>query len=157
MKLAFYKAFGPSATILDNLIGIFSFGLYSHVEIIFVDGQSFSISPRDKGARFKRINYNPKHWKIIDILVTSDEEEVIRHWCQKLLGKKYDYSGALTSIAPVCIQDSNKLFCSEAVINVFHNAKIPIKTALAVKKKYHKIIGDGCKYSPSRLYKEISV
>lgn len=142
MKIAFYKAFCKNSTILDNLVGIFSMGPYSHVELVFSSGLSFSISPRENSARFKYIDFNPDHWEIIDIRVTDTQEEYLMDLARLCEGKKYDYIGALASITPVCIQKTNKVFCSELCVNLLNKAGI------------HRL-NDGCRYSPSKYANEI--
>lgn len=140
MKLWFYKSDCKSAKMLDKVIGIFSY--YSHVEVQFSDGMSFSSSPRDGGCRFKQIEYNPEHWDIVEVEIHPQKEIMIRNHCISKAGYKYDYIGALTSILPFCIQKNKKYFCSEIVANILNEHGV-----------LH--IGDGCRYSPSELYNKI--
>jgi len=143
MKLAFYKAFQNNATALDIAIAIASGGKYSHVELVFSNEESFSISPRDKVGRFKDIVFHPDRWDFIELNIEAGVELVIREEANKLLGLSYDYIGALTSVLPICIQENDKIFCSEAVANILR---------YSVKYSY---LRDGCKYSPVNLHKEI--
>jgi len=138
MKLAFYKAFQSRATIVDKIIAIFSFGKYSHVELVFPNGDCFSISAREGIGRFKKINLDPDVWDIIE-LDSSISARELRKEAKHFLGFKYDFLGAIFSISPVCIQKNKKIFCSEVCTNLIN--KYP---------KYAKF-GDGCKYSPSGL------
>ena len=141
MKVAFYKAFQPKATNLDKAIAICSFGAYSHVELVFSDGMCFSVSPRDGGARFKKIDLNPESWNVMDIYIPEPAEKDIRAIAKSFTGYKYDYLGAIFSISPLCIQKNNRAFCSEIVTNSLDQCI------------YYNKLGDGCKYSPSKLYK----
>ncbi|MCK5537521.1 MAG: hypothetical protein KAI79_11890 [Bacteroidales bacterium] len=145
MKIAFYKAFQERATKVDVAIALASFGNYSHVELIFSNGESFSVSGRDGGARFKEISYNPEVWDIKEIDITDYNESRIREEANLLVGTEYDYIGALSSVFPFCLQRYNdKLFCSETVVNL-------------INKYYgYKNLKDGCKYSPSKLFKCIN-
>lgn len=147
MKVAFYKAFCLGGTwdeaLADIAIGVSSFGKYSHVEFIFSDGMSFSISGREGIGRFKEIDYNLDHWKIIDIKCTEEQEKTMRDLCILCEGAEYDWIGAFFSITPICIQRPNKYFCSEIVTNILNYAGVVT-------------LGDGCKYSPSRLERELS-
>jgi hypothetical protein len=143
MQVAFYKAFQPSATTLDTTVAVLSFGQYSHVELIFSDGMAFSVSPRDKGTRFKKINFNPEAWDILDTPMVKETEDNIRSLANVFLGYKYDYIGAIFSISPVCIQKDKRFFCSELVTNLLNHCV------------YYNALGDGCKYSPNKLYKEL--
>ena len=144
MKLASYKAFNPDSTWLDKAIGIMSFGKYSHSELIFSSGHySFSISPRDGGARVKNINFNPDHWDIVDLKLTDKEEIRILGECSKMAYYRYDYIGALFSISPFCIKKKNKGFCSQVITNLLSETNA------------YCHLGDGCGYSPTRLHKEV--
>jgi len=142
MKVAFYKAFQPKATFLDKIIAIFSFGRYSHVELVFPNGDCFSISPRDNGGRFKKISLNEEQWEIIELDSVVDAR-MLRARAKKFVGFKYDYIGAIFSIMPFCIQKNKRIFCSEVVANLLRNS--PVFSNLR----------DGCIYSPSELYREL--
>jgi len=143
MKVAFYKAFQPKATFLDKIIAIFSFGRYSHVELVFPNGDCFSISPRDKKGRFKKISLNEEQWDIIELDGAIDAR-LLRRKAKTFLDYKYDYIGAIFSIMPFCIQKNKRIFCSEVVANLLK--KSPIYSGLR----------DGCIYSPSELYEELN-
>ena len=144
MKIAFYKAFQERATKMDVAIALASFGNYSHVELIFSNGESFSISARDGGARFKEISYSPEVWDIKEIEITDYNESKIREDANLLIGTEYDYIGAMISVLPFCYTNDNKSFCSEVVVNL-------------INKYYgYKELKDGCKYSPSKLFKCIN-
>jgi len=143
MKIAFYKAFQPKATALDKTVAVCSFGKYSHVELVFSDGTCFSVSPRDGGARFKKIHLSEQTWKIIDLPITDHAEKEIRDIAKNYIGYKYDYIGAIFSVMPICIQKNNRLFCSEIATNLLNHCI------------YYNKLGDGCKYSPNDLYKKL--
>lgn len=144
MKLAFYNAFQKKATLLDKTIAIATFGKYSHVEAVFNDGMAFSISPREKVCRFKRIDFNPNNWEFVELDVDMVEEEYIRAMTYKFQNYTYDYIGAITSATPICLQVSNQMFCSELAVELIRNSKV-----------YSKL-RDGCRYSPNKLFKSIS-
>lgn len=143
MKVAFYKAFCDNATLLDNLIGIASLGKYSHVELVFSNGESFSSSPRDGEARFTTIDYHKDRWEMVEINIPKQEEARLYRLALTNIGKKYDYIGAIFSVLPVCIQNNDKIFCSEVITNLLNQT---------VKYRHIK---DGCNYSPSELYNEL--
>ena len=143
MKAIFYKAFQPNATKLDKAIAVCSLGIYSHVELVFDDEVCFSVSARDGGARFKKININTDSWDSINLNITEESEKDIRRIAKTFTGYKYDYLGALFSITPVCIQKDDRIFCSEIVTNLL-DACVRYRT-----------LGDGCRYSPNKLYKEL--
>ena len=140
MKVAFYNAWQPKATLLDKAIAVFSFGGYSHAELVFPSGECFSISARDKSVRFKKINIDNSRWDTEDINEEVDPA-LLREAAKDYLGQEYDYIGALTSIAPMCFQKPNKSFCSEVIVNLLRNTP----QYCHLKK--------GCNYSPSALQK----
>jgi len=121
MHLAFYKAFNPKATLLDSLIGSFSKGCYSHVEIVIdynKDGRSFCIgsSARDGGVRKKHIFLKDEQWEVIQLNFLTNEQIMKIHMAlNKYLGYKYDILGALTSIFGIKVDIQNRVFCSELV------------------------------------------
>jgi hypothetical protein len=111
MKLAFYRAIAGG--LLDWLIAMRHWGKYSHVELVFSDGLSFSSSIRDGGVRFKRIEYKPDRWDFLDLPITAPEEYIVRRWAEDQLGKGYDKPGILAYINPLRKQDPNRYYCSE--------------------------------------------
>ena len=118
MKLAFYK--GVHGNIFDWLILLWTWGKYSHVELVFGDNTSFSSSQWDSGVRFKKINYSHlNRWDFIELPFDADEEEVIKEKCKKLVGKAYDWIGIIfDQFLPLNIHDQDKWWCSEVVANV---------------------------------------
>ena len=127
-KLAFYigtKA-NPKADWFDELICIWTLYMFSHVEMVFSDGVSFSSSPRDGGCRFKNINYaNTNHWVIIELpWITEGDEADIRGFCHNQDGKLYDWCGIfLSQVLPLNIQEPNRWFCSEITAHCLKAAK----------------------------------
>jgi len=145
MKVISYKVWGnPKSTWLDKAISIVSFGNYSHTELVFSDGKSFSISPRDVIVRFADININSGSWDIIDIQVDKKTEAAIRAECEQLKKKKYkyDYIGALSSPLRLCIQRKDRYFCSELISYILNKYRV-------------KNLDKGCKYTPVRLQKTL--
>ena len=68
MQVAFYKGTRSGiAGIYSRGVRFITKGKYSHCELIFSDGMSASASFMDGGVRFKRIEYDPAHWDIIDV------------------------------------------------------------------------------------------
>ncbi len=143
MKLAFYKAWQSKATLLDKVVAIFTMGKYSHVEIVFRDGISFSISPRDNGSRYKKIDYSKDNaWDIFCTGISIEQENGIRQIIDKnYLNKEYDFIGAIFSSFPFCIQKENKIFCSEVTVDLM--SWIP--SFFYLKK--------GCLYSPNTIHR----
>lgn len=115
VRLAFYKHKG---NLFDALIRFWTRGPYSHVELVFSDGEWFSASPREKTARFKRITPKSGHWDFVDLPMSAELEALIRQWCRdKALGHKYDWLGIVcTQIMPFGWQDKTRWFCSEVCL-----------------------------------------
>jgi len=164
MKLAFYKAFCLHGTwkeiMFDVLIGIFSLGRYSHVELVFSDGISFSSSLRDGGVRFAAIDYDNERWDVVDLPRFYNDirvEELLRDDALSIVGLGYDKLGAITSIMPFCFQRRRRLFCSEMIINMFHARNVfALLTGERLENgSIYSEMGDGCEYSPSEFNKSI--
>ena len=138
MKLAFYKA--SKGRLLDKAINLWT-GLYgySHVEIIFSNGEAFSSSPREGHTRFKNIKFSNNKWEIIDLDIPKEKEEQIYLIAKKLEGKRYDWKGIFLHqfIGRIIgwitgdysidkFQDKNKWWCSEitSFLLGLHNYRI---------------------------------
>lgn len=112
MKVAFYRAW-PHGEPLDKLISLWTFGPYSHCELVFTDGTAFSSSYRDGGVRFKKIEFLPNRW---DLLVIPGPPQsfslfdgMLWDWCNQHEGAGYDLLGILSH----GLQSSGKWYCSE--------------------------------------------
>jgi len=111
MKIAFYKWKGDW---LDKLIRLFTWQPYSHCELIFPSGESFSSSERDWGVRFKNIAYIEDNWDIVEYYVWKYEVERLYKLAKTQCWKKYDFFWILLSIVlPLWRQNPDKWFCSE--------------------------------------------
>lgn len=93
MKLAFFKS--SQGEWYDKIIGWFSkktkrtnHGKYSHVEILFSDGISFTSVP-GIGTCFRKNEYKDEEWDFLNL--PKNREKEVRHFCEKLLGKKYNW------------------------------------------------------------------
>lgn len=112
MKLMFYLS--RRGDKFDFVVDLFS-GMYgySHCELFFSDGMSFSSSPREGGCRFKNITYDDK-WVMVDLPFTPSIEHNMRTVCEKYDGKKYDWIGIfLTFLIPAHVEDGSRWWCSE--------------------------------------------
>lgn len=146
MKIAFYIA--ENGTWLDKAVAwwtrpnFFKFwesGRYSHCEIVFPDGCCLSASPREGEVRKKWIDIYDGKWEIIQ-LDSSYNDELISIFCQRELGKPYDYIGIFfTFIFPIDFQEKEEWFCSELA------AKLVFKLSHA--NRYH----------PNSLYNYICI
>lgn len=112
MKLAFYHGKG---SFFSKLIRLWTFGSFSHVEIVFSDGLAFSSHEADGGTRFKQIDFTAPGWELVDVPVSQQDEARIRAWCRNEDGCAYDWRGITFSFLPIPIgwQHSERWFCSE--------------------------------------------
>lgn len=157
MRIAFYKAFQPKGTWVDKFVAIGTLSKYSHTENIFPDGMSYSISPREKCARFKKLKFNPERWDFLDVPATDIEISEMRKDAESRikLNIEYDFKGAffsgfmntlgLNRISNICIEDKEKIFCSE------ESARL-----LKMHVKEFKDMQTQCHYFPGKLYNYIS-
>lgn len=121
MKAAFYYAcYGNT---WDRVVSMGTNGPFSHVELVFSNGQWFSSSPRDGGVRFKRIIPFINHWVFVDVS-RFDEDEMYKR-AQKYIGRKYDWVGVLP---PPGIFMPGRSFCSDVVTLVLRGGGWKEKT-----------------------------
>jgi hypothetical protein len=116
MKLAFKRSSGFIGKAIDRLSGRDGF---SHVELVFSDGRSFSSTSLDKekGVRFKDIAYShPKEWVNVQLFPPFGAEAKIREMAESLIPAPYDTRGVLRFIIPWMKEHPKAYFCSEAVI-----------------------------------------
>jgi hypothetical protein len=115
MKVFFYKAIRPGvAGIYSHGVRLITKSQYSHCEILFSNGRSWSSSFADGGVREKVIEYDPEHWDCIELPDELFEERALK-WFVVHQGEKYDLLGNLHFIFSVVGDDKKKWFCSEAV------------------------------------------
>lgn len=103
LQLAFYKG---SGNWFDKITRWRTAGDFTHVELVFSDGVSFSSSQWDGGTRFKDIVYTDKE-KWVMVRVPGVNEVLIRKWCETQVGKKYDWKGLLKLMASGNAADKN--------------------------------------------------
>lgn len=133
VKVAFYYG---NKGFYETLVCIFA-GKPTHCELVFPsDGQCFSASSRDGGTRFKRINLDFDHWKIIR--VPGVNERKVRAFCESVEGRPYDYLGAI--LGRFGWQAKRKYFCNEVVLSAL------IAGGIVTSKQPHKLV-------PSALFR----
>lgn len=127
LKMAFYRAkYGNN---VDKLINLFSGRLgFSHSELVFGDGMSFSSTTRDEsetptgrhkknGTRFKLIDFEPEKWAIREVYVTEAEQFIIKTYCETLLEAGYDFGAVLHRVPVMGAFFRNSVFdyfCTES-------------------------------------------
>jgi uncharacterized protein YycO len=120
MKLAFYKGKG---NLFDWLIRKWTQSRYSHCELVFRDGAFFSADPRSGGVRYLRIEQDPEKWDFVELILDEFDENKVRRWCNKQVGKRYDWLGILLcQIIPIGVDESDWYFCSEICTEALQKA-----------------------------------
>lgn len=115
MRAAFYKGTRPGiAGIYNRLVRFWCQGPYSHCELIFSDGMAASASFADGGVRFKRIEFDPANWDIVDL--PGADEAAARAWFEQREGAAYDLIGNLRFVIAPLPDNDRRFFCSEAVL-----------------------------------------
>jgi hypothetical protein len=115
MKVAFYKSTRLGLRgIYNRLVRGWECGRYSHCELIFGDGLSASSSFEDGGVRFKRIEFHPDRWDIIE--VPWADELFARAWFIRNEGKAYNIIGNLHFLVGFILWHDDKKFCSQAIL-----------------------------------------
>jgi len=119
VSVALYKGTRPGLLGLYNRAGRFlDRGPYSHCEIVFSDGVSWSSSLIDGGVRSKQINYSiVGNWDFLPLGDTGEAiEERILDWFLSHEGDKYDVMGNIRFAFGMFRDSPHKWFCSEAVM-----------------------------------------
>jgi len=116
MRVAFYKG---RKRLFNRLVSWWTLGPYSHVELVFENGESVSSSFMDGGVRYKRIQFNSANWDFINIEGKFDERE-IRLRVDDFLDTKYDWLGLIGFVVRRVQQDRKKMFCSEFVLTLLN-------------------------------------
>ena len=149
LALAFYNG-RDHGTWLDRAIARHdsggSAGPFSHAELVFNPGAAradlcFSSSWRDGGVRFKRIDLHapPVKWELVALPVPHADAALVRAWCLRHLGGRYDLPGVLAFKLPLVRHRLNWWFCSEVCVAALQQA------GLFDGLRPHRI-------SPNRLY-----
>lgn len=140
IKLAFYVA--KHGNFLDMLIALFTFGKFSHVELLFDDGMSVSASPRDGGVRSKFIYFEPEKWRIISFEVSSIEYNNIRKYVAKRIGLKYDWAAIF--LFGLGLNFGKKYMCTELIseaISLYSNKLDNIRHQITPDTLYTQLTG----------------
>lgn len=136
MRLAFYKA--KYGRWYEKGLAYIEQAPFSHVELVFNNGEWFSASPRDNGTRFKLIKPATEHWVYLDI---ECNECRLYSWCSDRVGLGYNWWGLINCFLPISIPNHcNKWFCSQICL-----------AALQLENILPNLNPDKC--TPNMLYK----
>jgi len=118
MRLAFYQAKGG---FINRAIRWRTNGPFSHVELVFSDGVSFSAHAKE-GVRFTSlINWAPGDWFYVAIPARYPEAAV-RKWCSLQTGKRYGYWEIMRFLIPFLPPVAGEKFCSQVCTNALKHA-----------------------------------
>lgn len=116
MKVAFYKyEFGNNK---DWLIAKATNSQFSHVELIFDDGFSFSSSPRENGVRFKEIDYKEERWEFVELNLPIWKENYIIRKAKRIESYKYGYDWIAIYLHKIGIRSYGKFICSDLIADL---------------------------------------
>jgi len=117
MEVALYNC---PKTFTDVAIRLWTWSKYSHTELRFDridDGPNkahcFSSSGRDGGTRFKEIDLTNGRWDRVTVNIPTYMENRIHAWCERRVGRKYDFKGIFGFVFGKNFQDPIKWYCSE--------------------------------------------
>jgi hypothetical protein len=109
MKLAFHKGTGATG----ELICYVTHSVYSHVELVFSDGKSFSARAERTPAVDILVPtyFTDGKWEFIDIPAQFDERPV-RAWAELQCGRGYDWGADIAFVLPSVRDQRKMLMCS---------------------------------------------
>lgn len=124
IRLAFYK--GINGSVIDWIIMLFTFGPYSHIDLILSNGSSIT-SIKRKGVIIRNVSVRlmelHPHYHIIKIPCPIDiQEQIEQDVNTNYLNLKYDYFGALFHFMPK--SNCDKWYCSDIVSFLLHKYKL---------------------------------
>lgn len=116
----FYKGTRPEllAGAFNRAVRLIDDGKYSHMEIEFSDGWSFSSSFMDGGVRKKRISYDLSRWDYIDLPEEWEESVRWKAEARILRGTHYDVAGIFWQAISFPRQHDDKDSCSEFCFSI---------------------------------------
>ncbi|MHA2263655.1 MAG: hypothetical protein ACXAEN_14765 [Candidatus Thorarchaeota archaeon] len=120
MQLAFYR--GSSDGVFGKAIKWWTKSEFSHVEILFEGGVSWSSSLKDGGVRFKKIKADEGKWVYVDMpFIEPTAEFAIKAWAASKIGASYGMWDCAKFVLPFLRSKSSQWFCSEAVLTALQS------------------------------------
>ena len=109
IKLASYKGKGK---IGNSLIRLWKNSIFSHCELVDLEGYCFSSSIMDKGVRKKKIDLTPENWDVIE-LPWANESRLHNYFAQTV-GEPYSWSSLIASqFFATEYNEKGAAFCSD--------------------------------------------
>ena len=110
MKLAFHKG----DAVLSRIIEYGTHGPYSHVELVFSDGLSFSARAElNPAVNIITPDFSDQLWDFIEIPAKYPEQPA-RAWAELQKGKGYDWAADFAFPMPWIKDDTHKLMCASS-------------------------------------------
>lgn len=115
MQVAFKKNI---TSFFGKLITVWTRGKYCHTELVFSDGSFFSSDESDGGTRFLKGPKKGIEYDYLIVPVHSEIEALIKEFCEREDGCKYDKKGIVFSflLIPLGYQNEEAWFCSEICV-----------------------------------------
>jgi hypothetical protein len=122
MKIAFRK---NDTSIISKLIRWWTKSPYSHCEIIFSNGQTFSAFIEERKTSMKTKVYSDNSWDIIELPIDKEAEYMVYEWCMNEMNCGYDFIGIIFSqIIKLSRESKEKWFCSEVCCAALQQANL---------------------------------
>jgi len=123
---------------------------YSHAELEFENGFSFSSSEQDGWIRYKMIEFTKQNWDYINIEVSEEQYDAVKLFCDRQVWNKYNWYWIVFAMAlNINIKRKGDWFCSEIVTRALQEAHIlctesslfvdPWKLALLLEENWYNI------------------
>jgi hypothetical protein len=122
MKLAFYKG---KAGLFDRLIRWWTKSPYSHVELLFDDGQMIAARDSTGVTIIQVASLDLNEWDVVRFDLSIDRMLAIHVWCITEIGCKYDWLGLFYSqVLRIPRSHPRKWFCSEFCVAALQRAEL---------------------------------
>lgn len=116
MFIGFHRGRG----IVNMSIRLWTFGPYSHCELIFSNGDRHTSYPGSGTKwmpRLQMLNGVPEPRADWDIIRVDADDLRVRDWCNDHVDERYDWAGIIFSqIVPAKSHAGGKFWCSEAAV-----------------------------------------
>lgn len=132
IQVAFRK---KASSFYSRFIRLWTWGDYSHSELVFPDGRAFSSDEADGGTKWRTRPMPPSEWDFLKVPCTVEQVQELVSFCNREDGCKYDKIGIGFSFLPIPVgwQSEDKWFCSEICVAALQQ------------------IGFLCGYTPARI------
>lgn len=126
MEIAFRKG---DTSFASKMIRWWTKKPYSHCELVFSNGLTFSAYIEDFKTSFKNKEHLPEEWDFLTIPITLEEEQKIYKFCLEEVNCYYDIIGLLfTQILPLSFENPYWWFCSEVCVSALQQIEWILNT-----------------------------